>query len=159
MRNLRKYLGRVMRDIARKIKGNQELEDIFQDSLGLAQMVIDQSKDKNYSPKIYSLHAPETECISKGKSHKKYEFGVKVSIAATSKSGFIVACDAHHGKPYDGHTLNQTLAQAARIIGKQIIQHACVDRGYRGHNYNESNTTILITAAKKVKKPKQKNDQ
>jgi transposase, IS5 family len=147
MRNLRKYLGRVMRDISRKITADTTLEAVFQESLGIAQIVIAQSKDKNYAPKIYSLHAPETECISKGKAHKKYEFGVKVSIAATSKSGFVVACNAHHDKPYDGHTLNDTMIQAARIIGKEVIEHACVDRGYRGHNY-KGKASILITGKK-----------
>ena len=87
-------------------------------------------KDKN---KIYSVHAPEVECISKGKAHKRYEFGCKVSVAATSKGGWFLGAMAVHGNPYDGHTLKQALKQVKRVIREP--QHVFVDMGYRGHNY------------------------
>jgi len=85
-------------------------------------------KDKN---KTYSVHAPEVECISKGKAHKRYEFGCKVSVAATSRGGWFVGAMAVHGSPYDGHTLAGALSQIERIA--QRPQHVFVDRGYRGH--------------------------
>jgi len=69
-------------------------------------------KDKG---KIYSVHEPQVECISKGKAHKRYEFGCKVNVAATSKGGWFVGAKAIHGNPYDGHTLSKTLEQVARI--------------------------------------------
>lgn len=84
--------------------------------------------DKN---KIYSVHAPEVNCISKGKAHKRYEFGCKVSVAATSKGGWFVG--AIEGNPYDGDTLCNALAQVERIAQKPL--HAFVDMGYRGHGY------------------------
>ena len=89
-----------------------------------------QRKDKN---KVYSVHAPEVECISKGKAHKRYEFGCKVSVAATSKGGWFVGARAVHGNPYDGHTLSDTLEQVERIARKP--EHVFVDMGYRGHGY------------------------
>ncbi len=58
-------------------------------------------KDKH---KLYALHAPEVECIGKGKAHQAYEFGVKVSIATTEKVNLIVGARAFPGNPYDGHT-------------------------------------------------------
>ncbi len=134
-RRLRTYLGRVLRDIERKTAGDRELSGIFSEPLSLAQRILNQRRhDKN---KVYSLHAPEVECISKGKAHKKYEFGCKVSVTATSKECFIVGMKAHHGNPYDGHTLKESVLQVERVTGlpaKEIY----VDRGYRGHNYKGS---------------------
>ncbi len=88
-------------------------------------------KDKN---KVYSVHAPEVECISKGKAHKRYEFGCKVSVAATSRGGWFLGAMAVHGNPYDGHTLTNALSQVERIV--QNPEHAFVDMGYRGHGYD-----------------------
>lgn len=70
--------------------------------------------DKN---KVYSVHEPDLECIAKGKAHKKYEFGCKVSMASTSKDNWIIGIQALHGNPYDGHTLGAALAQAERLSG------------------------------------------
>jgi IS5 family transposase len=61
-----------------------------------------QRNDKN---KLYALHAPEVECIGKGKARKPYEFGVKVSLAVTHKQGLMVGARAFPGNPFDGHTL------------------------------------------------------
>jgi IS5 family transposase len=87
-------------------------------------------KDKN---KLYSVHAPEVECISKGKAHKRYEFGCKVSVAATSKGGWFLGAMTVHGNPYDGHTLKEALKQVKRVIREP--EHVFVDMGYRCHNY------------------------
>jgi hypothetical protein len=70
---------------------------------------------------------------NKGKAHKRYEFGCKVSVAATSKGGWFLSAMAKHGNPYDGHTLSDTLQQVERITKKP--EHAFVDMGYRGHGY------------------------
>jgi len=80
------------------------------------------------------VHAPEVKCISKGKAHKRYEFGCKVSVAATSKGGWFVGAQALPRNPYDGHTLSAAMKQVVRISG---IEPECafVDRGYRGHDY------------------------
>jgi transposase, IS5 family len=100
--------------------------------LSTATRIFDQQrKDKN---KIYSVHAQEVECISKGKAHKRYEFGCKVSVAATSRGGWFVGAMAIHGYPYDGHTLADSLKQVERIAAKP--QYSFVDKGYRGHDYD-----------------------
>ena len=87
--------------------------------------------------KIYSLHAPEVECIGKGKAHKPYEFGVKVSIATTldhSKGGqFVAHAKALPGNPYDGHTLATIIPDIEKQIGASI-NRIVADKGYRGHN-------------------------
>jgi hypothetical protein len=56
--------------------------------------------------KLYALHAPEVECLAKGKAHKRYEFGVKVSVAVTNREGLVLGMRALPGNPYDGHTLS-----------------------------------------------------
>ena len=90
-----------------------------------------QQKDKN---KLYALHAPEVECISKGKARNRYEFGVKVSLAVTHKQGLMVGAKRFAGNPFDGHTLNAQLAQCNELtkdVGRPVKQ-AFVDLGYRG---------------------------
>lgn len=82
LKTLRTYLGRVMRDISRKIAGDAALEGRFSKLLLLARRVHEQQQ-RQRGPKIYSLHAPEVECIGKGRAHRPYEFGVKVSVATT----------------------------------------------------------------------------
>ncbi len=132
LKSLRNYLGRVVRDIERKVTSNKRLQSKFSEPLILAHRILNQRRqDKD---KIYSIHAPEVECISKGKAHKKYEFGCKVSVAATSKECFIVGMKVHHGNPYDGHTLKESVLQAESITGLKA-KEIYVDRGYRGHNY------------------------
>jgi IS5 family transposase len=90
-----------------------------------------------------SIHAPEVECIAKGKAHKKYEFGCKVSVATTSKSNWIVATQAHPGNPYDGATLGATIDQIKRLTGRRTKQ-AIVDRGYRGKEHHPKDIKIHI---------------
>ena len=128
-RKLRTFLGRVMRDVERKaITPSHELTHLLE--LG-TRLYRQQRHDKN---KLYSVHAPEVECISKGKAHKRYEFGNKVAVAATSKGGWLLAAKACHGNPYDGHTLKETMEQVDRVIGR-IPEHVYVDMVYRGHDY------------------------
>jgi IS5 family transposase len=136
LRKLKTYLGRVIRDIARKIDGDPRLEAKFAWLLSLARRVRAQERGQR-GPKIYSLHAPEVECIGKGKPHKPYEFGVKVSIATTlkhSKGGqFVVHAQALPGNPYDGHTLAQVIPAIEQLVGN-TVERLHADAGYRGHN-------------------------
>ncbi len=144
VKKLRTYLGRVVRDIERKISAQPDHQAIFAEELALARSLLAQQKqDKN---KLYSLHAPEVECISKGKAHKRYEFGVKASIATTNKSNFVVGGMALPGNPYDGHTLTKALEQVRRMTGS-VIEEAFVDRGYRGHG--ETQTMVYIAGQKR----------
>jgi IS5 family transposase len=128
-RKLKTYLGRVIRDIERSLP---EPDDQLQSLLNIGARIFNQQRhDKK---KIYSVHEPHVECISKGKAHKRYEFGCKVSVAATSRGGWFVGAMAAHGNPYDGHTLKDALEQVQRVAGDP--EHAFVDMGYRGHGYS-----------------------
>ena len=144
VKRLKTYLGRVVRDIERKIAGQVDLQAVFSDELTKAKRLLAQQKsDRN---KLYSLHAPEVECISKGKAHKRYEFGVKASIATTNKSNFVVGGLALPGNPFDGHSLVSALAQVRRLTGR-AVEEAFVDRGYRGHG--EEQTRVYISGQKR----------
>jgi len=138
---LKTYLGRVIRDIERKqLVPDEKLASL----LHIANRV--HQRTRNEKNKIYSVHAPEVECISKGKAHKRYEFGCKVSVAATSRGGWFVGAMAVHGNPYDGHTLADTLDQVKRIAKEPL--HAFVDRGYRGHDYRGT-TEVHVDKARR----------
>ena len=136
LRRLKTYLGRVIRDIGRRIDGDPELEEIFARPLSLSRRVLAQDQ-RQRGPKVYSLHAPEVECIGKGKAHRPYEFGVKVSVATTahrSKGGqFVTHIAALPGNPYDGHTLATVIPAMEDMIGN-TIERLLADAGYRGHN-------------------------
>jgi len=124
-----------MRDIERQIKKRPQLNEIFRAKPYLAGRVHSQERGQR-GAKVYSLHAPEVECIGKGKAHKPYEFGVKVSIAtpiAQSAGGqFVLAAKALPGSPYDGHTLTTVIPHVEKIVGNQI-KRIVADKGYRGH--------------------------
>ena len=144
VRKLRTYLGRVVRDIERKTADSEKLQAIFARELAMAKRLLNQKKtDRN---KLYSLHAPEVECISKGKANKRYEFGVKARIATTNKSNFVVGGMALPGNPFDGHTLAGALEQVRRLTGS-VIDEVFVDRGYRGHGVEES--AVYISGQKR----------
>jgi transposase, IS5 family len=138
LRKLKTYLGRIIRDIGRKRGGNADLlkEIALSRMLLRARRVLDQ-KQRQRGPKVYSLHAPEVECIGKGKAHRPYEFGVKVSVATTlshAKGGqFVTHAKALPGNPYDGHTLATVIPDMEALIGN-TIERILADKGYRGHN-------------------------
>ena len=142
-RRLRLYLGRVIRDIERKCPAPDTL---LATMLERAKQIFDQKR--NDSNKLYSMQAPEVECIAKGKAHKKYEFGCKVSLVSTSKDNWIVGVQAIHGNPYDGHTLKESLDQAQAITGWRP-QHAYCDKGYKGNPAVLGNTEIHLANKKK----------
>jgi IS5 family transposase len=148
IKSVRNYLGRVMRDIDRAIEGNPRLASIFEVDLAKAGIIFNQTLNPKAEQKIYSWHAPEVECIAKGKAHKKYEFGCKASYATTNKSNFIVGAMALHGKPYDGHTLKTVLAQIIKLTGLKP-REVQVDLGYRGHGIKDADTEIILARAKR----------
>jgi len=119
----------VIGDIERKVVVvDCELRELLE--LG-GKIYRQERHDKN---KVYRVHIFEVECVSKGKAHKRYEFGCKVSVAVTSRGGWILGAMAHRGNPYDGKRLEKILEQAQKMSPKPIRQ-AFVDLGYRGHDY------------------------
>ena len=151
LRTIRTYLGRVIRDIRRKITGDNGKQAAFAQLLSLAHSVRHQQQ-RQRGKKIYSLHAPEVECIGKGKAHKPYEFGVKVSIATTlnhSKGGqFIAHAKALPGNPYDGHTLKTVIPDIEKQVGANI-ERLVADKGYRGHNAPEDHKYRIFISGQK----------
>lgn len=141
-KNLKNYLGRITRELRRKT--GETVSPVLDELLCLSERLLDQCKnDKN---KLYSCHATEVECIAKGKAHKRYEFGCKVSVATTSRDNWVVGIQAHHGNPYDGHTLSEVLSLVKRMTGGNVKEAYC-DRGYRGHKV--SDTIVHIAGTKR----------
>ena len=155
---VRNYLGRVLRDIERAIVRGPSLEGVFKDDLAKARKIYAQAADPKTPDKIYSWHAPEVECIAKGKAHKKYEFGCKASLATTNAGNFVVGAMAHHGRPYDGHTLATVLVQIERLSGTNP-KEACVDLGYRGHGVKPQDTEIILARQKRGITPAKRKRQ
>ena len=98
--------------------------------------------DKN---KLYALHAPEVECIGKGKARKPYEFGVKVSLAVTHKSGLMVGARSFPGNPYDGHILAAQLKQTTNLLQdvERSPTQVIVDLGFRGVDADNPGVEII----------------
>jgi IS5 family transposase len=132
----RTWLGRLDRDIGRKIAGNEEREAAF--ALARERVAKILTQKANSTDKLYALHAPEVECIAKGKARTRYAFGVKTSIALTNArtagGQFIVGMQALPDNPYDGHTLTGQIEQVERLTGI-TVERAYVDRGYKGHKH------------------------
>lgn len=130
VKKLKNYLGRTIRDIKRKARG--QMSTYLKQELELAERLLKQKRtDKN---KIYSLHEPEVHCIAKGKSHKKYEFGHKVSITVTTKGNWVTGSYGLEGNPYDVHTVTYSLDKIEKQTGIKL-KEIFTDRGYRGHDY------------------------
>jgi IS5 family transposase len=89
------------------------------------------------------------QCISKGKAHKRYEFGQKVSIATTNRDNWFVGALLCQGNPYDGHTLDAALKQVQSLTGTPL-RDVYVDKGYRGHDYDGDATVHIAGSRKKV---------
>jgi transposase, IS5 family len=151
LRKLKTYLGRIIRDISRGIAGEGDLKAIFRRPLHLASRVLAQGRHQR-GPKVYSLHAPEVECIGKGKAHAPYEFGVKVSVATTLKRAkggqFALHAKALPGNPYDGHTLATIVPDIEQTIGNEL-ERVLTDAGYKGHNAPSTHKFRVYTAGQK----------
>ena len=143
-RKLRTYLGRVIRDIERKVT---QMPTRLQMLLEIAKRIHQQQpQDKG---KLYSIHAPETECIAKGKVNRRYEFGCKVVLVTTNLSNWIVGVDAVHDNPYDGATLTLALAQTEKLTAVKPKQ-AVVDKGFRGTAHHPHGVEVLVAGTRKL---------
>jgi len=150
LRILRIRLGRLVRDIRRKIAGQQDLEAAFLWPLSRADQIRSQQQ-RQRGWKLYSFHAPEVECIGKGKASAPYEFGVKASVVTTNRRApggqFVLHAKALPGNPYDGHTLRDVIKDTEKLTGCEI-ERAYVDKGYRGHDA-ENPRRVFISGQKR----------
>jgi IS5 family transposase len=134
----RTIVGRLQREVTRKMSTlSQTIQETLGQSLGKAKRLVTQTgsrKAVDNRAKLYSWHAPEVECISKGKSRNPYEFGVKVGLAMTLKGNLIVGARSFPGNPYDGHTMHEQIEQSAILMQGLGIKPEVVyaDLGYRG---------------------------
>src|SRR5476651_1061044 len=136
LRLLRTRLGRIIRDIRRKIADRVELEEAFVWPLARASQIRSQQQ-RQRGWKLYSFHAPEVECIGKGKASAPYEFGVKASIVTNNRRApggmFVLHARALPDNPYDGHTLRDVIDDTQKLTGCEI-ERVYADKGYRGHD-------------------------
>lgn len=137
-RRIKVIAGRLVRDLGRKLP-----EGVHVEKLSLYRRVLLQKRAD--ARKVYSLHEPAVCCLAKGKVHKKYEFGNKVALAVTAKSGIFVAAASFAENLYDGHTLPEVLEQIEANIG-QRPSLAIVDRGFRGSSF-VGETQVLMPQA------------
>jgi IS5 family transposase len=157
-KKVRNYLGRVIRDIERAAEHNPMHAAAIGNDLIKARKIYAQAGNIKEPDKVYSWHAPEVECIAKGKAHKRYEFGCKASMASTNNGNFIVGSKAHHGRPYDGHTLKDVLMQIEKLTGVKPDE-ANVDLGYRGHGIENDDTEIIFSRQKRGITPAKRKRQ
>lgn len=145
IRKLRTWLGRVIRDVQRK---GGEITGALKTRIELAQRLYAQRRDSKN--KLYALHAPQVECIAKGKARTPYEFGVKTSVAVTAKEGLVVGMRSMPGNPYDGHTVDSQIEQIGILTGT-TPKMALVDRGYRGVQAS-AGTRLLVSHTRRLPK-------
>jgi len=144
-RRLHTFLGRVLREVHRAVDTDKELMLALSKPLEVIQQIHDQKR--NDKDKVYSVHEPEVRCIAKGKAHKKYEFGCKVSIVTTRNHGLVLSSQALHTNPFDGHTLKSAIASSEELSGVKV-KRATVDKGYRGHGLKD--IEVLISGTRKL---------
>jgi len=143
-KRLRTYLGRVLRNLERFCGPLREPQAQL---LKVARRIFEQQRTDH--GKRYSVHAPEVECIAKGKAHKRYEFGCKVRVVTTNQAGWMVGMDAEHGNPYDGATLTAAVAQVERLTGVKP-EEAFVDKGYRGTEHHPAGVAVYLSGRKNL---------
>lgn len=143
-KRLRLFLGRVIRDIRRKCpKPASALKALLERSERILR------QQRHDTRKLYSVHAPEVECVAKGKAHKPYEFGCKVAVVTTAKTSWVVGVEAAHENPYDGATLAPALKQVERVT--QVRPEAAfVDRGFKGAAHHPAGVAVYVSGRKRL---------
>jgi len=143
-RKLRTYLGRVLRNVER---GKLKLVPKQAQVVSVARRILTQQRTDH--GKVYRVHAPEVDCIAKGKVPKRYEFGCKVRLVTTSRQNWIVGIDAAHDNPYDGATLKPALAQVKRLTGTRP-EAAFVDKGFRGQRSHRKAVAVYLSGRRNL---------
>jgi len=137
--------GRVHRQLERKL--SDEAYATHRGIMLLTELLL--SQKRKTKGKVYSLHAPEVECIAKGKAHRPYEFGVNVSLDNTRKEGLVIGIQACPNNPHDAHTLAAQLDQVEALTGRCPMR-TFVDMGYKGHGVAVERSHVLISRTPKL---------
>ena len=160
----RTIVGVLIREVRRQLSGRVGSTTADNPALAALHTWLERaerirSQQRHSKNKLYALHAPEVECIGKGKARKPYEFGVKVSIAVTHKQGLMVGARSFAGNPYDGHTLSAQIEQSTNLmqdlgvgVGRLIRpKQAIVDLGFRGKEVDAANPGLEIIHRGRIK--------
>ena len=155
MKAMKTRLGRLIRIVEKHIEKTANISnislaenlksDLKQSKNIYAQTIFnkaEKAKYKEINKMIYSFHAPEVECIGKGKLNKPYEFGNKVSITVSGRGNFVLGVKSFHDNPYDGHTLKQAL-EATEQVTKVEVTKSFVDNGYKGNNVSQKKKIFM----------------
>ncbi len=155
LKRQRTILGRLLREVRRKMDG---LADDARSKLDTWVQRAERIHRQRPKDKLYALHAPEAECIGKGKARQPYEFGVKVSLAVTHQHGLMVGARSFPGNPYDGHTLAAQIEQTNTLLQDIAVKPttAIVDLGYRGVDKDLAPVEVIHRGKFKSLTPKQK---
>lgn len=155
LRKMRTWVGRLLRDIERKTQGKPAANDPHL-RLAMERVTRLHRQKPGDKGKLYALHAPEVECIGKGKARAKYEFGVKCTLAVTNAKTaggqFVLGAKTIPGNPWDGNTLAIQIDQIEALTGRKI-QRAYVDRGYRGHRVKREGLEIVVSHTRGIVSP------
>ena len=158
----RTILGIVMREVQRKIEARdfapdrpKAVSDLMMWLERAERIRTQQRNDKN---KLYALHAPEVECIGKGKARKPYEFGVKSAVVVSHKHGLMLGARTFPGNPYDGHILSAVLEQATNLLQDHAVKlkQIVVDLGFRGVDADNPDKEIIHRGRYRSLSPQQK---
>ena len=145
-RKLKTYLGRVIRDIQRKTpdwRNNRLLKKLLE----ISQAVFEQKR--NDKDKVYSVHAPEVKCYSKGKAHKRYEFGSKVSVAVSAKTCWVLGVKSFTKSLHDALTLKPALLDVQHLTGVSL-KRVFVDKGYRGKKHHPAGLQVNVSGQRRL---------
>ncbi len=158
----RTILGIVMREAQRRI-GAPEFATQSPKALAELMMWLERAErvrtqQRHHKNKLYALHAPEVECIGKGKARKPYEFGVKNAVVVSHQHGLMLGARTFPGNPYDGHILSAVLEQARNITQDLSVafKQVVVDLGFRGVDADNPGVQIIHRGRFKSLSPQQK---
>src|SRR5258708_21845178 len=125
------------------------MRERMKELLVLSHRIHEQTKDKSAKNKVYSVHEPHVACIAKGKAHKPYEFGSKVSVTTTAEGAWVVGIENFTGNPHDGATLKQVIADVEQMSGARV-RTAFVDKAYRGPVHWPEHVSVIVSGRKRV---------
>lgn len=144
LKKLKTHLGRVIRDIDRKLPDqDKKMKELME----MGRKILIQERDSKN--KIYSIHEPKVDCISKGKARIPYEFGCKAGLVVTAKNNWVVGAKAFTGNPYDGATLKKSIEQTEKLTGI-TVKNSFVDKGFKGKKHHPEHVRVYVSGRRNL---------